>query len=164
MLPDHKEICIQGHHKILLKFFLLHVREKWTQRSLERIRNKRIADDSEKLVELERQFEKEEFPVAIFFLVSNENFIKKRKTANPSTLGMYYGGINQWPRLQQSSKAGREEQVKWKKTPLQSRRVCKKKDLISNHIPQSFYHSFRAKYTITSNEAQFFTTLYFYVV
>ena len=30
-----------------------------------------------------------------FFLISNENFIKKQKTANPSTLGMYYGGINQ---------------------------------------------------------------------
>ena len=30
-----------------------------------------------------------------FFLINNENFIKKRKTANPSTLGMYYGGINQ---------------------------------------------------------------------
>ena len=113
-----------------MKFFLLHVHEKWTQRILERIRNKRIADDSEKLVELERQFEKEErlwkisgvgktvwerrIPCSnFFFLVSNENFIKKRKTANPSTLGMYYGGINQRPRLQQSSKAGREEQEKW---------------------------------------------------
>ena len=30
-----------------------------------------------------------------FFFISNENFIKKRKTANPSTFGMYYGGINQ---------------------------------------------------------------------
>ena len=27
-----------------------------------------------------------------FFLISNENFIKKLKTANPSTLGMYYWG------------------------------------------------------------------------
>ena len=67
-----------------------------------------------------------------FFLISNENFIKKRKTANPSTLGMYYGGINQKPRLQRSSKTGRKEQEKWQKTTLQSRRVCRKKDLISN--------------------------------
>ena len=71
-----------------------------------------------------------------FFLISNENFIKKRKTANPSTLRMYYGGTNQWPRLQRSSKAKREEQEKWQKTTLQSRRVCrkkkKKKNLISN--------------------------------
>ena len=47
-----------------------------------------------------------------FFFISNENFIKKQKTANPSTLGMYYGGLNQKPRLQRSSKTGREEQEK----------------------------------------------------
>ena len=46
------------------------------------------------------------------FLISNENFIKKQKTANPSILGMYYGGINQKLRLQRLSKTGREEQEK----------------------------------------------------
>ena len=35
------------------------------------------------------------FNKELFFLISNENIIKKRKTANSSTLGMYYGGINQ---------------------------------------------------------------------
>ena len=40
--------------------------------------------------EIEGTFNKE-----LFFLLSNENIIKKRKTANSSTLGMYYGGINQ---------------------------------------------------------------------
>ena len=42
---------------------------------------------------------------------------------------MYYEGTNQKPKLQRSSKTGRE---KWDKATLQSRRVCKKKDLISS--------------------------------
>ena len=45
---------------------------------------------------------------------------------------MYYGGKNQEPNLQWSSKIGREKQEKCDKAILQSRRVCKKKDLISS--------------------------------
>ena len=45
---------------------------------------------------------------------------------------MYHGGTNQEPKLQRSSKTVREEQERWQKTTLQSRRVCKKQDLISS--------------------------------
>ena len=67
-----------------------------------------------------------------FFWIDNErNFIKK-KLANLSTLGMYCGGKNQEPKLLWSSKAGKEKQEICDKATLQTRRVCKKKDLISN--------------------------------
>ena len=66
-----------------------------------------------------------------FFDRQRKNFIKK-KIANPSTLGMYYGGKNQEPKLQWSSKTGREKQEKCDRATLQARRVCKKKDLISS--------------------------------
>ena len=65
-----------------------------------------------------------------FFLISNENFIKKRKTTTPSTLGMYYGGINQYPRLQRSSKTGREEQENDKRPHSSQGECVKKKRLI----------------------------------
>ena len=66
-------------------------------------------------------------------LIGNEKILLiKKKVANRSTLGMYYVGKNQEPKLQCSNKAGREEQEKYDKTTLQTRRVCKKKDLISS--------------------------------
>ena len=43
---------------------------------------------------------------------------------------MYCGGKNQEPKLQWSRKTRREKQEEWEKATLQSRRVCKKKDLI----------------------------------
>ena len=46
---------------------------------------------------------------------------------------MYCGGKNQKPKLQWSSKIGREKHEKCEKAILQSRRVCKKKDLISSN-------------------------------
>ena len=42
---------------------------------------------------------------------------------------MYYGGTNQETKEQRSRKKGKEEQEKWEKTTLHSKRVCKKKDL-----------------------------------
>ena len=45
---------------------------------------------------------------------------------------MYYGGTNQETKEQRSRKLEKEEQEKWEKTTLQSKRVCKKKDLISS--------------------------------
>ena len=39
---------------------------------------------------------------------------------------MYYGATNQEPKLQRSRKTGREEQEKWEKTTLQSKRVSGK--------------------------------------
>ena len=45
---------------------------------------------------------------------------------------MYYGGKNQEPKLQWSSKREREKQEKCDRATLQTRRVCKKKDLISS--------------------------------
>ena len=65
-----------------------------------------------------------------FFFIDNVKILLK-KSVKPSTLGMYYGGTNQEPKLQRSSKTGREEQEKWEKTTLQSKRMCKKKDLNS---------------------------------
>ena len=50
-----------------------------------------------------------------------------------SALGMYFGGKNQEPNLQWSSKIGSEKQEKCKRATLQSRKVCKKKDLISSN-------------------------------
>ena len=55
------------------------------------------------------------------------NYINKE--ANLSTLGMYYGGKNLEPKLQQSSKIGKENQEKCDRTTLQARRVCKKKKI-----------------------------------
>ena len=66
-----------------------------------------------------------------FFLIGTKNFIKK-KIANPSALEKYFRGENQEPKLQWSSKTGREKQEKFYKTTLQSRKVCKKKDLFSS--------------------------------
>ena len=60
-----------------------------------------------------------------FFFIDNVKILLK-KSVKPSTLGMYYGGTNQEPKLQRSSKTGREEQEKWEKTTLQSKRMCKK--------------------------------------
>ena len=54
------------------------------------------------------------------------------KEANPSTLGMYCGGKDQEPKLQRSGKAGREKQEKCNKATLHTKRVYKKKDLISS--------------------------------
>ena len=54
-----------------------------------------------------------------------KNYINKE--ANLSTLGMYCGGKDQEPKLQWSSKAGREKQEKCNKATLQTRRGCKKK-------------------------------------
>ena len=71
------------------------------------------------------------FRFFFFFDRQRKNFIKK-KIANPSTLGMYYGGKNQEPKLQWSSKTGREKQEKCDRATLQARRLCKKKDLISS--------------------------------
>ena len=48
------------------------------------------------------------------------------------TIGMYYGGTNQEKKEQRSRKIEKEEQEKWEKTTLHSKRVCKKKDLISS--------------------------------
>ena len=62
-----------------------------------------------------------------FGIKKRENFINKE--ANPSTLGMYYGGKNHEPKLQRSSKTGKEKQEKCDRATLQARRVCKKKDL-----------------------------------
>ena len=45
---------------------------------------------------------------------------------------MYYGGTNQETKVQLSRKIGKEEQEKWEKTTLHSKRVCKKKDLTSS--------------------------------
>ena len=45
---------------------------------------------------------------------------------------MYCGGKDQEPKLQWSSKAGREKQEKCNKTTLHTKRVYKKKDLISS--------------------------------
>ena len=45
---------------------------------------------------------------------------------------MYYGGTNKETKVQQSRKIEKEEQEKWEKTTLHSKRVCKKKDLISS--------------------------------
>ena len=69
----------------------------------------------------------------IFFFLDRwqKNFIKK-KIANLSTLGMYNGGKNQEPKLQWSSKAGREKQEQSNKATLQISRICKKEDLISS--------------------------------
>ena len=39
-------------------------------------------------------------------------FFNNRKSAKPSTLGMYYGGTNQETKVQQSRKIGKEEQEK----------------------------------------------------
>ena len=44
---------------------------------------------------------------------------------------MYYGGTKQETKEQRSRKIGKEQE-KWEKTTLQSKRVCKKKDLISS--------------------------------
>ena len=64
-----------------------------------------------------------------FFLIGNGKKFIKKKLANLSTLGMMYcGGKNQEPKLQWSSKAGREKQEKYNKATLQTRRVYKKKD------------------------------------
>ena len=43
---------------------------------------------------------------------------------------MYYGGTNQETKEQRSRKIEKEEQEKWEKTTLHSKRACKKKDLI----------------------------------
>ena len=51
---------------------------------------------------------------------------------------MYYGGTNQEPKLPISRKTGKEEQEKWGKTGLHSKRACKKKDLISSKDADSF--------------------------
>ena len=48
---------------------------------------------------------------------------------------MYYGGTNQETKEQQSRKKEKEEQEKWENTTLHSKRVCKKKDLISSKEP-----------------------------
>ena len=45
---------------------------------------------------------------------------------------MYYGGTNKETKVQQSRKIQKEEQEKWEKTTLHSKRVCKKKYLISS--------------------------------
>ena len=45
---------------------------------------------------------------------------------------MYYGGTNQETKEQRSRKIEKEEQEKREKTTLHSKRVCKKKDLISS--------------------------------
>ena len=45
---------------------------------------------------------------------------------------MYYGGTNKETKVQQSRKIEKEEQEKWEKTTLHSKRVCKKKYLISS--------------------------------
>ena len=45
---------------------------------------------------------------------------------------MYYGGTNQETKEQQSRKIEKEEQKKWEETTLHSKRVYKKKDLISS--------------------------------
>ena len=45
---------------------------------------------------------------------------------------MYYGGTNQETKEQRSRNKEKEEQEKWEKTTLHSKRVCKKKDLISS--------------------------------
>ena len=45
---------------------------------------------------------------------------------------MYYGGTNQETKEQRSRKIEKEEQEKWEKTTLHSKRVRKKKDLISS--------------------------------
>ena len=48
-----------------------------------------------------------------FFLISNVRILlKKKKSAKPSTLGMYYGGTNQETKVQRSRKIGKEEQEK----------------------------------------------------
>ena len=88
-------------------------------------------------------------------LIGNQKILLiKKKVANRSTLGMYYGGKNQEPKLQCSNKAGREEQEKYDKTTLQTRRVCKKKDLISSKDlshPLKHLGSFPSKYNTTSS-------------
>ena len=45
---------------------------------------------------------------------------------------MYCGGKDQEPKLQWSGKAGREKQEKCNKATLHTKRVYKKKDLISS--------------------------------
>ena len=50
------------------------------------------------------------------FFIGNEKILRKK--ANLSTLGMYYGGKNQEPKLQWSSKTGREKQEKSARTVL----------------------------------------------
>ena len=67
-----------------------------------------------------------------FFFINNVRILLIIKIAKPSTLGMYYGGTNQETKEQRSRKVEKEEQEKWEKTTLQSKRVCKKKDLISS--------------------------------
>ena len=43
-----------------------------------------------------------------------------------------YGGTNQETKEQRSRKIEKEEQEKWEKTTLHSKRVCKNKDLSSS--------------------------------
>ena len=45
---------------------------------------------------------------------------------------MYYGGTNKETKEQRSRNKEKEEQEKWEKTTLHSKRECKKKDLISS--------------------------------
>ena len=45
---------------------------------------------------------------------------------------MYYGGTNQETKEQRSRKIEKEEQEKWERTTLHSKRVCKNKDLSSS--------------------------------
>ena len=48
-----------------------------------------------------------------FFFISNVKILLIiKKSAKPSTLGMYYGGTNQEPKIQRSRKTGKEEQEK----------------------------------------------------
>ena len=64
-----------------------------------------------------------------FLIKDNTLFSLKTKRQH---IGDVLWGRNQESKVQRSRKIGKEEQEKWEKTTLHSKRVCKKKDLISS--------------------------------